>query len=99
MAPELFHHVVGDSEIGRADRYGEDEEVLGERKWSTRGTWNLACGARHAQLWVGEEDAWMRAEMKTVVERAVERGECPVHGLREEGAWNGCEWGECGAQS
>ncbi|KAF1835344.1 hypothetical protein BDW02DRAFT_548305 [Decorospora gaudefroyi] len=99
VAPELFHHGVGASEIFRTDHDDGDGLGEGEVKRSGRGTWNVGCGARHGQLWVGEEDAGRRREMKSVVRGAVKRGECPVDKVAEERSWTGCEWGGCGAQS
>ncbi|KAF1848053.1 glycosyltransferase family 25 protein [Cucurbitaria berberidis CBS 394.84] len=96
VSPELFHHTQGQSEISRADGNG-DVEVGAKR--ATRATWNIGCGARHAQLWMDESDVVGRRELKALVEGIVERGECPVDGVEEEKGWKGCEWGECGAQS
>jgi hypothetical protein len=100
VAPELFHHRLGESEIFKADEEADDwkgEERKG--KGSMRGTWNLGCGARHAQLWVDEADGDMRRLVKDRVWAAIRRRECPINQVMDAETWKGCEWGECGAQS
>jgi hypothetical protein len=99
VAPELFHHGLGESEIFRADQVGDGkgEERVG--KGSARGTWNVGYGARHWQLWVDEVDREMRKLVKDRMRNATQRGECPIDAVLEEQSWNGCELGECGAQS
>jgi hypothetical protein len=108
VSPEVFHHEVGGSEIGKVDdgtAFVEGlEELDGEKdrgRMRGRGTWNLGCGARHAQLWVDERDEGGRKAVKDVVRGMIGRGrgECPIDALMEESGWTGCEWGECGAQS
>ena len=99
VAPELFHHGLGHSEIFRADTEdGKNTEERDERG-STRGTWNLACGARHRQLWVKETGKGMRSLVKETVRSAIQSGECPIDAVMEEESWKGCEYGEYGAQS
>lgn len=99
VAPEPFHHTDGASMIASVDvgDEGGREEVGGSKK----GTWNIGCGARHAQLWIDEDDAEGREEAKRVVNEMLERGqnECPIDLVKAERSWRGCEWGECGAQS
>ncbi|KAF2023128.1 hypothetical protein EK21DRAFT_95171 [Setomelanomma holmii] len=63
VVPEIFHHTVSPSEIGRADAgvhnseqvAGQSGSGVGKRievpEW---GTWNLECGARHSGLWIDE---------------------------------------------
>ncbi|EFQ88823.1 hypothetical protein PTT_15103 [Pyrenophora teres f. teres 0-1] len=100
VAPEMFHHRQGVSEIEREDdmHVGVQGDIGGGER-SSRGTWNLACGARHDQLWVDEGEGDMRGRIKALVRRAIAKGECPVDALREDEVWKGCEWGECLAQS
>ncbi|KAI8933424.1 hypothetical protein NX059_010039 [Plenodomus lindquistii] len=112
---EVFHHGRGRSEIGSVDwgvyedtspatantpiggeAVGRSE---GEEKKDKRATWNIQCGARHAQLWVGEDDQEGRRRMKRFLDKMVERGECGVDFSAQERSWKGCEGGECGAQS
>ncbi|KAG9193217.1 hypothetical protein G6011_03252 [Alternaria panax] len=98
VAPELFHHVLGDSEIFKADRTGGGKGEAAERKTTVRGTWNLACGARHGQLWANETNEEMRKLVKGRVKIAIQRGECPIDKVVVEETWKGCELEECGAQ-
>jgi hypothetical protein len=97
VAPEVFHHAQGISEISKADSLTTPTDARG----SGRGTWNLRCGARHSQLWVEETDTEGRSKVKKMVEGVLERGrgECPIDSLEEEGGWKGCEWAECRSQS
>jgi hypothetical protein len=83
VAPELFHHRQGVSEISVADL--QDFNIEGgsssggaQRSVSLRGTWTLGCGARHGQLWVGDEDVEGRREVKRAVQRVLERGRVSV---------------------
>jgi hypothetical protein len=99
VAPELFHHGFGESEIFRADKVDAEEKEARKRKGSTRGTWNLGCGARHGQLWADESDRETRRLIKESVKSAIQSGECPIDAITEEESWKGCEFGECGAQS
>ncbi|CAI9628399.1 unnamed protein product [Alternaria burnsii] len=99
VAPELFHHGHGDSEIFEADKAEEGKVEERESKGSARGTWNLGCGARHGQLWVDEADGEMRKLIKDLVRSAVRRGQCPIDKILEQETWKGCEHDECGAQS
>lgn len=99
MAPELFHHGPGDSEIFKADKAEEGKGEERESKGSARGTWNLGCGARHGQLWVDEANGEMRKLIKDLVRSAVRRGQCPIDKVMEVETWKGCEHDECGAQS
>ncbi|KAH7413578.1 hypothetical protein DE146DRAFT_761840 [Phaeosphaeria sp. MPI-PUGE-AT-0046c] len=103
VVPELFHHGVGGSEIARADgrRGGGDGGTGGwvlQDGGYVRATWNIECGARGGGLWVDEGDGVGRERVRGLVRGYVQRGECPVGRVGEEG-WVGCEEGECGAQS
>lgn len=86
---EVYHHAVGSSQIsisdgGEADggggvvAEGQRIEVPG------RATWNIACGARHRDVWVDEEDGEGRKRVKDLVGGMVGKVECPVDGLEEE---------------
>lgn len=100
VAPEVFHHRQGGSEIRRVDEMHVGVQgIIDGVERSSRGTWNLACGARHDQLWVDESERDMRERIRVLVKKAIGMGECPIDALREEEIWKGCEWGECFAQS
>lgn len=104
VAPELFHYADGRSVIASVDMNEAEERGDGEMRGMGvlgKGTWNVGCGARHGQLWVGESDEEGRARMKRVVKGMLEEGkvECPIDFVKAERGWRGCEWGECGAQS
>ena len=99
VAPEVFHHGVGGSEIGRVDGgvVAQEGGDGGRSEVPERGSWNLQCGARDPGLWVEEDGP--REEVRRMVRGMVERGECPLASASREKGWKGCEWGECGAQS
>jgi hypothetical protein len=100
VAPEVFHHVVGGSEISRHDegaRKGTEQDVGVEVPG--RGTWNLGCGARDKGVWVDERGVDGRERAKRMVKGMVQRGECPLDAADGDKGWKGCEWEECGAQS
>jgi hypothetical protein len=99
---EVFHHVVGRSEISRHDTDREtggiDGGGGGRKKGEEnvevpgRATWNLECGARHGGLWMADEnDVEGGEKVKKLVSAMVERGECPVDEVGEERRWKGCE--------
>ncbi|KAH4216794.1 hypothetical protein HBI56_206510 [Parastagonospora nodorum] len=96
VVPELFHHVVGASEIGRQDAGGGGRVGV---EVPDRGTWNVECGARDKGVWVDEADREVREEVKKLIGDMVVRSECPIDKLDSEKDWRGCEWEECGAQS
>lgn len=96
MVPELFHHAVGASEIGRQDAGGRGEVDV---EAPERGTWNVECGAREKGVWVDGADEEVREEVKRLVGDMVMRGECPIDKMDLEKVWRGCELEECGAQS
>ena len=99
VAPELFHHVDGDSVIAGVNN--GDGESVDEMGGLGKGTWNVRCGARHGQLWVDEKDVKGREEAENMMREMLERGqqECPIDLVKAERSWKGCEWSECGAQS
>lgn len=73
--------------------------IMGGGERSVKGTWDLGCGARYEQLWVGEGEEGMRGRIKALVTSAVEKGESLVDALIEEVVWKGYEWGKCFALS
>ncbi|KAH7071467.1 hypothetical protein BKA63DRAFT_535348 [Paraphoma chrysanthemicola] len=103
VAPEVFHHAIGGSEIQRADSENSDDgggagdEEVHRVEVPERGTWNMHCGARDPGLWVDEDGP--RKQATNIVREMVQRGECPLSSAEGEKKWRGCEWGECGAQS
>lgn len=75
-----------------------DVDLVQQESGYVRATWNIGCGARSSEFWVGEGDEKGREEVRRAVRGYVQRGECPLWGMGEDG-WGGCEEGECGAQS
>lgn len=77
VAPELFHHVEGRSEIASVNEgvgRGEEEEEEEGRKGRRKGkTVNIECGAREEWLWVEGNDTEERKVMMEKV-REVSRG-------------------------
>lgn len=83
VAPELFHHVPGKSEIASVDT-GVEKDGQGDRSGRRRPSVNIECGARNEWLWVGEGDEVGRERLLGRVREASARGECFVDRMREE---------------
>ncbi|KAF2448488.1 glycosyltransferase family 25 protein [Karstenula rhodostoma CBS 690.94] len=84
VAPELFHHVPGKSEIASVDT-GVEKDGEGDRSGRRRPSVNIECGARNEWLWVGEGDEVARERMLGRVREASARGECFVKRMRGKG--------------
>lgn len=86
VAPELFHHVGGRSEIAGVN-HGEGEKGKQGGKEGGKDTGkarkpgkNIECGARSERLWVDGEDLEERERMLRWVREARGRGECFLDG-------------------
>lgn len=78
VAPELFHHVAGKSEIANVNDAGSKSEEQEGMKEKMGKTVNIECGARDEWLWVGRNDTEGRRVMLQSVKEASRNGECFV---------------------
>ncbi|KAL1593729.1 hypothetical protein SLS60_010461 [Paraconiothyrium brasiliense] len=76
VAPELFHHVPGKSEIANVDMNTGTDKGGGEGDERRRPSVNIECGARNEWLWVDREDGVGRERMLERVREASARGKC-----------------------
>lgn len=84
VAPEVFHHVEGRSEIASVNDDMEGRKGEEDGRGKPRGkTANIECGARDEVLWVGEKEARRRRWMVARARAATARGECFADELRE----------------
>ncbi|KAL5430672.1 hypothetical protein PMIN06_012476 [Paraphaeosphaeria minitans] len=84
VAPELFHHVPGKSEIASVNT-GAEKDGEGDRSRRRRPSVNIECGARNEWLWVSEGDEVGRERLLGRVREASARGECFVDRIRGKG--------------
>ena len=78
MAPELFHHVAGRSEIANINdgQFGSGELVGGQEGVRREKTVNIECGARDEWLWVERNDTEGRRLMMQKVREGSRDGGC-----------------------
>ena len=78
VAPELFHHVAGRSEIANVDDVDAKSEEKERTEKKMGRTVNIECGARDEELWVDRDDTEGRRVMLQRVREAGRDGECLV---------------------
>ncbi|KAF1968735.1 hypothetical protein BU23DRAFT_540726 [Bimuria novae-zelandiae CBS 107.79] len=84
VAPELFHHMAGKSEIAalndvQAKNGSDNKGAQRQEETERRGpSVNIECAARNEGLWVDKEDTEGRRVMLEKVREAGRKGECFV---------------------